>query len=600
MNTVSESRNATSPSERRSIGRVLRALAGYASFVRLVVRAPIVLSTLIAVVVTVGAVVLTREQAVQQHRKAETIRLETFAIALSEHVEQAISRGDDRLKMMRDRYLRNPNSLEPLLSDYNRIIDREHFPLDGVIGRDGIMVASSTNIGIPIPRVNLADREHFRFHADQADPAKDEIFFSKIVIGRVSKKPVMQITRAFRSRSGDLLAVGVVSINPEAFVLPYTSMQQSDNIVALIGNDRIGRLRVHGSETTYTIDYRNSPILDEMLQRGQGTMTATSSVDGVPRIYAFRRVRDLPLMVTVASRDIVDDSSILSEEYQRIRIISTLMLLAMAGLLALAVWSQILFLRLTESNKALSATIRNMAMAESAQKQFVASVSHELRTPLHGILGHAQLLELESQEGPAHESARSIYKSALDLRKIVSQLLDLARVEAGKEVLQYERLDLPELIEEVCSLYVAAAHRSGLRLVTDVTAIAGLTISTDALALKRCLHNLINNAIKFTHEGSITVRAVKGKNQSVEITVEDTGIGIRPENLNKVFDYYSYLSRTAKSNVAGTGLGLALCKKLIEMLSGTLTVSSTPGLGSVFRITLPWNAGAEDSQREPA
>lgn len=570
------------------------------SVLRQIVLSPLVLIAVLAIVATLASIYLLREQAIAQHRKSETIRLDTFAIALAEHVEQAIKRGDDRLKMMRETYFRHPKELERLLDEYNHTVDRENFPLDGVIGRDGVMVASSTNIGTPLPTVNLSDREHFRFHVEQADPSKDEIFFSKIVVGRVSKKPVMQITRGFRSPSGELLAVGVVSINPEEFVQPYIEMRHSQSVIALIGDDRIGRLRVHGTQTEYSVNYGKSSVLDEMMERRNGTLVGTSVVDGVSRIYAFRRVKDLPLMVTVGSQDILDDTDALSSESGNILAIGAILVTTLAGLLALAVWSRVLVLRLTESNRALSTTIRDMAMADSAQKHFVASVSHELRTPLHGILGHAELLELDTPEGPLRESAESIHKSALDLRKIVTQLLDLARVEAGKEVLQFEKIGLAQLIEEVCALYVEAARRAGLKLVVDVAAIGDLTISTDALALKRCMHNLINNAIKFTHQGSVTVQAVKAASQTVDISVADTGVGIRREDMEKIFDYYSYLSRTAKSNVAGTGLGLALCKKLIEMLSGTLKASSEPGRGSVFRITLPMEPAAADGRQEPA
>jgi signal transduction histidine kinase len=571
---------------RRTFGGLPWRSSARLTWLRKVLISPLVLITVVSIVSTLASIAIIRNQVIERTRQANTILLNTFAISLAKHVEQAIKRGDDILKQNRHTYLTDRRNLERLLETHNKTIDREAFPLEGVIGVDGLMVASSTNIGIPLPKVNLSDREHFRVHLT-ADPAKDDIFFSKIVVGRVSGKPVMQITRGFRAPNGELLAVGVVSLNPEEFVTPYLQMGGSQNVITLLGDDRIGRLRAQEKKIDYSIDYTSSRLTAEILRRGNGTTTAASSVDGLTRIYAFRRVQDLPLTVVVGSPDINEASESIVSEIGAISFVGSLVLITLCGLLGLAIWSRILFLRLSESNDALAGTIRDMAMADTSQKHFVASVSHELRTPLHGILGHAQLLELDSPPGPLRESAEAIFKSAEYLRKIVTQLLDLARVEAGKEVLQFEMVSVESLIEEVCALHIPAAQRAGLKMTVDVEAVRSMRIRTDALALKRCLHNLINNAVKFTPSGNITVFARPGENNGVSITVSDTGIGIRKDDMDKIFDYYSYLSRTAKSNVAGTGLGLALCRKLVEMLSGSLTANSEPGKGSTFRITLP-------------
>ncbi len=305
------------------------------------------------------------------------------------------------------------------------------------------------------------------------------------------------------------------------------------------------------------------------------------------RLYAYRHIEGAPLLVTVGSSTDEIQKTFRDAYFGNLPVIGVMVGLSLVGLLALAIWSHLLNARLRRSNDALADTMRDMAMANTAQKQFIASVSHELRTPLHGILGHAQMLALDTPEGTLRESADAIFKSATDLRSIVTQLLDMARVEAGKEVLQPEPVRIARLIDEVSLLHRAAAEHGGLSFRVDTAAVKNTTIISDSIAIKRCLHNLLNNAIKFTEHGGIDVTAQLDGEGQVVIAVADTGIGIAEANLAKVFDYYTYLSRVAERSLAGTGLGLALCRKLIEMLGGRLWVESEQGKGSVFRISLP-------------
>ena len=560
---------------------------GWSRFVRDLIVSPLVAATLITIILFLATAITVAHNGQERARREEKVLLETFALSLSEHIKQAINRGDDLLVQIRDAYLRDPKHIKDVLEAHNRTVDRSVFPLEALMDAQGIMIASNADTRIPTPRVDLSDREHFRVHKEASDPTKDPIFFSKVVVGRVSGKAVLQITRGMRSAAGEFLGVAVVSLNPEEFVNPYRRMGGADSIIAIIGFDRVGRLRVSHDKTDYSVDYSKSTGIDEMISRNSGTLEITSVADGVQRIYAYRHIEGLPLLVSVGSstREVQNMSSAFF--FGNLPTISLMVGASLLGLLGLAIWSRILMLRLMRSNEALAGTMREMAMANSAQRHFIATISHELRTPLHGILGHAEILSLDSPPGPLRESADAIFKSAGDLRSMVTQLLDMARVEAGKEVLHLEPVNVAMIIDEVSQLHRAAATHADLSFTVDTSAVRNLVIVSDSIALKRCLHNLLSNAVKFTARGGITVTATADDSARVRISVADTGVGIAAENIDKVFDYYSYLSQVANRNAAGTGLGLALCRKLIEMLGGRLWVESSPGEGSVFHIELP-------------
>lgn len=556
-----------------------------------ILKGPLVVIMIVALVVSAIGIMMFDNYTISRYERSETTRLDAFAVAVSKHVEQSVKRGDDLLKQIRLAYLSDPASVRPLLVAHNKIVDRDTFPLEAVISADGIIFLSTTSgTEITSERLDLSDREHFRVHKDAIDPLQDDIFFGKVIVGRVSKLPVMQITRAIRSPKGELLAVGVVSINPLTFVDAYKKITDAGTTISILGDDGFSRIRVAGNTINYSQDFRGSPIYVDVMRRRNGVIQTDSVVDGVHRIFSYRSVSGMPLTAVVAASYDSGQQGIFrvdSDEKWRELYIGAAIVGAMAILLFFAVWSRVLELRLLKSHGALAETIRDMSLVQAAQREFVASVSHELRTPLHGVLGHSQLLSMGLPAGPMRESAQAIFTSATDMRTMISQLLDLARVEAGKEFLEFQRVDVASLVKEVCVLHRQTWQRAGVAFIMDLKDCEGVSIRTDALALKRCMHNLISNAGKFTLQGEIVVRCTPVDGGGVSISVKDTGVGIAPENIERIFDHYSYLSRSAKSNVAGTGLGLSLCRSLVQLLSGTIAVESELGKGSTFTITLP-------------
>lgn len=230
--------------------------------------------------------------------------------------------------------------------------------------------------------------------------------------------------------------------------------------------------------------------------------------------------------------------------------------------------------------------------AESANRlksEFLASMSHELRTPLNGILGFSELLESELTDTVLREYAQTIRASGAHLLALVTDVLDLAKIEAGKMVFTPAVIDLPDLLREVLSIQSGHARKKGLVLELIEEGLPP-AVFADGLRLRQIMFNLTNNALKFTAQGGVTVRAatelVDGR-EFVRIEVADTGIGIRSEDQQLIFEKFRQSEPFVVRSHEGSGLGLALAKQLVEHMGGTIGVSSTPGVGSVFHVLLP-------------
>jgi len=232
-----------------------------------------------------------------------------------------------------------------------------------------------------------------------------------------------------------------------------------------------------------------------------------------------------------------------------------------------------------------------LANAMQAKDRFVASMSHELRTPLNAIIGFTGTL-LMKLPGPLNadqeKQLRTVQTGANHLLALINDLLDLAKIEAGKVELSLLPADCQEVIEEVAAALRPQAEAKGLELTATVP--QGLTVRTDRRALSQIVINLANNAIKFTERGSIRIRAERREedgSRALEISVEDTGIGIRPEDQKKLFGAFTQVDDSTNRRYEGTGLGLHLSRKLAEALEGRIEVKSEYGKGSIFTLVLP-------------
>jgi protein-histidine pros-kinase len=233
---------------------------------------------------------------------------------------------------------------------------------------------------------------------------------------------------------------------------------------------------------------------------------------------------------------------------------------------------------------------RRMQEANRLKSEFLANMSHELRTPLNAVIGFAELM-FKGKVGPVSERHQEylgdILTSSRHLLQLINDVLDLAKVESGKLEFQPETLDLAKVVNEVRDILRGLAASKGIRVATEVLPEVA-TVTLDPSKLKQVLYNYLSNALKFTPDGgSILVRAIPEDEHRVRLEVRDTGIGVRSEDLNRLFVEFQQLDSGSAKKYPGTGLGLALTRRIVEAQGGQVGVESHFAKGSLFWATLP-------------
>ncbi|MGZ3184597.1 MAG: hybrid sensor histidine kinase/response regulator [Telluria sp.] len=232
---------------------------------------------------------------------------------------------------------------------------------------------------------------------------------------------------------------------------------------------------------------------------------------------------------------------------------------------------------------------KNVELGEASRMKsaFIANMSHELRTPLNAIIGFTGAL-LMKLPGPLNaeqeKQLNTVRTSARHLLALINDILDVAKIEAGKVTVTPERVNLQLLVHETTDTLRQLAAQKELQLALDLPP-EPIIIETDRRALTQIIINLVNNAIKFTERGSVTVRVRQDAGQTT-VAVSDTGIGIAPEEQEKLFKAFSQLDATSTRHAEGAGLGLYLSQNLAQLLGGSLGLTSAPGAGSTFTLTL--------------
>jgi len=245
---------------------------------------------------------------------------------------------------------------------------------------------------------------------------------------------------------------------------------------------------------------------------------------------------------------------------------------------------------------------QNERVKESSRlkNEFLANMSHELRTPLNSIIGFADILfdrEVPADSPKHYELIGDILRSGRHLLQLINDVLDLAKVEAGKLDFRAEPVDLVQLVSEVAAILRSIAASKQIEIVTEV-APALQHVTLDPARLKQVLYNYVSNALKFTEIGGrVTIRAVTEADGMFRISVEDTGIGIAEQDLPRLFIEFQQLDAGTAKKHAGTGLGLALTKRIVEAQAGSVGVTSALGSGSTFYAVLPTEASIEESDQ---
>jgi signal transduction histidine kinase len=243
-----------------------------------------------------------------------------------------------------------------------------------------------------------------------------------------------------------------------------------------------------------------------------------------------------------------------------------------------------------------AATVERLRELDHLKSAFLANMSHELRTPLNSILGFAEVLLLEL-DGPLNETMsndiRLIEKNGKHLLSLINDVLDMAKIEAGKMNLAFDKFLLRELLEETMDITSSLAREKSLYLVIAPESQDRINLVADRVRIRQVLINVVANAVKFTEKGGITLCVIQLPDErKLHLQIRDTGIGIPTDKLELIFESFSQVDTSTTRKAGGTGLGLPISRRLVEMHGGRLWAESSgvPGQGSVFNIELPFEA----------
>jgi PAS domain S-box-containing protein len=235
--------------------------------------------------------------------------------------------------------------------------------------------------------------------------------------------------------------------------------------------------------------------------------------------------------------------------------------------------------------------------ADRAKSEFLAIVSHEIRTPINGVIGFAQILAESPLSPEQREQVAIIKSSGQALEKLIADILDLSKIEAGKIEIESSPFALHRTVDEIIAFFQPRARSAALALTANIDPDVPAIVNSDEARLRQILTNLVGNALKFTEKGSITVHVscMRGEPVSMRDTrralrlffsVADTGIGIPADKISKLFKPFSQVDSSSERRRSGTGLGLIISKRLCELMGGSISVESKPGEGTTFRFSL--------------
>jgi signal transduction histidine kinase len=317
----------------------------------------------------------------------------------------------------------------------------------------------------------------------------------------------------------------------------------------MTGVELLSRVAVQGRE------------VGRILVTGYSDINATIAAINQARVHAYLSKPCPPEQLQVAVRSVVEHVHLLEENRRLVD-------------------------ELREQNRHLEQARRAAESASQAKSRFLANVSHEIRTPMTAILGYSELLREGIERPDQRQAIDAIERNGSHLVRVINEILDFSSIEAGHFALRSEDVSIPELLQGLRELFGSRAREKGLSLELRSRPGAPDCVRTDPVRLRQLLTNLVENSIRYSQRGGVEVE-VGARGDVLELRVCDSGVGIPPEQLGLIFEPFTQVDGSASRVHGGVGLGLSICKKIVEGLGGAIRVDSQLGRGTRFEIELP-------------
>jgi len=474
-----------------------------------------------------------------------------------------------------------------------------------IVAADGRLINFSRSF--PTPPVRLDDRDYLKAHL--ADDALAE-FLSAPVRNRVTGQWTFYLARKLRAVDGHLIGIAIVGIQCEYFQRFYESIDSARNgvSVALLRRDGLLLARQPPLQDYVGKSFAGSPMFQLLVRPGiEAPRTALVAGPRVnepgnieTRLVAPTVSRSYPTVVgIIATQDLI-----LAHWRRTTESLVTVALAFDVVLAALAFWIARLLRRRREILEQLKGALTAADSASQAKTSFLANMSHEIRTPMNGILGMTELLLQTPLEARQRELAAAAYASGQTMLRVLNDVLDVSKIEAGKVELELVDFDLDALLDDELALFRATATAAGTTLEGEFDPALPTRVSGDPTRLRQVLTNLLNNALKFTERGGqvrLSAWRLGGDAASHRLAFEvrDNGIGISKTAQRRLFEPFTQADESTTRRFGGTGLGLAISRELVTLMGGELSVESAPGAGSTFRIELTMAAARTEQEAGP-